>query len=136
MPIQNHPAVKANILSTELASIGDKTAWLALYAEDAILKDPVGMSMLEPSGEGHRGKAAIESFWDTVIGPSNIKLEVKQRIISGSHDCAVFQQVSNDMGNGKITVVDMIATYKVNDQGLIVEMHAYWNFDNLMAQML
>jgi hypothetical protein len=40
------------------------------------------------------------------------------------------------MGNGKITVVDMIATYKVNDQGLIVEMHAYWNFDKLMAQML
>jgi hypothetical protein len=131
----NHPAVKANILSTELASQGNKTAWLALYDDNAILKDPVGISMLEQSGNGHRGKMAIEQFWDLVIGPSNIELNVKKRIISGSHDCAVFQQVSNDMGNGKISTVDMIATYKVNDDGLIIEMHAYWNFDELMAQM-
>lgn len=132
---QDHPAVKANIQSTQLASEGNKQAWLALYAEDALLKDPVGISPLEPTGNGHRGKAAIEVFWDTVIGPSNISLSVKQRIISGPKNCAAFQRVVNDMGDGKTTEVDMIATYEVNNDGLIVEMCAYWNFDQLIEQM-
>ena len=35
----NHPAIKANMQSTELAQAGDKDAWLALYANDALLKD-------------------------------------------------------------------------------------------------
>ncbi len=132
---QEHPAVKANIQSTQLASQGNKQAWLALYADDALLKDPVGISLLEPTGEGHKGIAAIEAFWDTVIGPSNITLNVKQRVISGARNCAVFQTVVNDIGKGKTTEVDMIATYEVNDEGLIVEMCAYWNFDQLIEQM-
>ena len=132
----DHPAVKANIQSAQLASDGDKQAWLALYAEDALLKDPVGLSPLDPSGEGHKGKAAIEDFWDKIIGPSNISLNVKQRIISGPKNCAVLQQVVNNTGDGKETKVDMMATYEVNDEGLIVEMCAYWNFDQLIEQMV
>lgn len=132
---ENHPAVQANIQSTTLAAQGDKTGWLALYAENALLKDPVGISPLEPTGEGHKGKAAIERFWDTVIGPSNITLNVKQRIISGPRNCAVLQEVVNDMGEGKSTTVPMIATYEVNEAGLITEMCAYWDFDGLIAQM-
>lgn len=128
-----HPAIKANIASTTLASQGNKQGWLALYADDALLKDPVGISPLEPSGEGHKGKAAIEAFWDNIIGPSNISIEVKQRIISGPKNCAILQDVVNDMGNGKTTRVEMIATYAVNDEGLISEMHAYWDFDALMT---
>ena len=131
-----HPAILANQRSTELASVGNKEAWLALYADNAILKDPVGSSPLDPSGNGHQGKAAIAAFWDTIIAPSNIQLTVKQRIISGPKHCAVLQQVKNDMGNGKTTLVDMIASYEVNDEGLIIVMSAYWDFDNLMAQML
>lgn len=134
--LENHPALRANKLSTELASTGEKTKWLALYADDALLQDPVGTSPLDPSGKGHKGKKAIEAFWDSVIGPSNIQLSVKQRIISGPRNCAVLQQVTNDMGNGKSTVVDMIATYEVNNEGLITCMAAYWDFDDLMAQMV
>jgi len=136
MSDSSHPAIQANIQSTTLASQGDKQAWLNLYADDALLKDPVGTSPLEPSGEGHKGKAAIEGFWDTVIGPSNITLNVKKRIISGPKNCAVLQEVVNDMGDGKSTKVEMIATYEVNDAGLITEMCAYWNFDELLSQMV
>ena len=131
----DHPAIQANIQSTEFASQGKKAAWLALYAEDAILKDPVGISPLEPLGQGHQGKAAIEDFWNMIIGPANITLNIKQRIISGPLNCAVLQEVINDMGNGKITTIDMIATYAVNDAGLITEMCAYWNFDELISQL-
>ena len=132
----DHPAIKANIQSVQFAAQGNKAAWLALYAEDALLQDPVGISPLEPTGNGHKGKAAIEAFWDMIIAPSNISLNVKQRIMSGPLNCAVMQEVVNDMGNGKTTTVDMIATYAVNNEGLIVEMCAYWDFDALMAQMV
>jgi hypothetical protein len=45
------------------------TAWLALFAADAVVQDPVGQSPLDPVGEGHRGHDAIGRFWDTVIAP-------------------------------------------------------------------
>ncbi|CAA0094716.1 Steroid Delta-isomerase [BD1-7 clade bacterium] len=131
----DHPAIKANIQSVTLASEGNKDAWLALYADDAILQDPVGKSPLEESGTGHVGKPAIEAFWDTVIGPSNIQIHVKKRIPSGDRHCAVLQTAINDMGNDKTTEVDMIATYEVDDNGLIKRMSAYWCFDDLMKQM-
>ncbi len=111
-----HPALIANQKSILLAAEGNKDAWLALYAEDALLQDPVGISPLDPEGKGHHGKSAIEIFWDTIIAPANMTITIKQRIISGPFDCAVFQTVSNDLGNGKISQVDMLATYSVNEQ--------------------
>ena len=34
---------------------GRKDDWLALFAPDAIVQDPVGPSRLDPDGRGHRG---------------------------------------------------------------------------------
>lgn len=60
-------AIQANIQSITLAMKGDREGWLALYADDAVVKDPVGKSPFDTSGEGHKGKAGIAKFWDTVI---------------------------------------------------------------------
>ena len=130
-----HLAEKANIASVTLASSKQKQAWLDLYADDAVLKDPVGISPFDPEGQGHRGKAAIEAFWDNVIGPANMTINVIQRLSSGTHDCAVLQEAVNDLGNGQQTIVTMIATYRVNDEGKITAMSAYWDFDGLMQQL-
>lgn len=45
----------------------DREAWLALWADDAVVEDPIGVSPLDPEGHGHRGKEAIGRFWDEVI---------------------------------------------------------------------
>ncbi|MBK8287940.1 MAG: nuclear transport factor 2 family protein [Pseudomonadales bacterium] len=127
-------AVQANIQSITLAMKGDREGWLALYADDAIVKDPVGKSPFDASGEGHRGKAGIAKFWDTVIGPSNLTINVHTRIPSGSHSCAVHQTAINDMGKGK-TAVDMIAIYDVNAEGKITAMSAYWSWADMEAQL-
>ena len=47
----------------------DRSAWLALFADDAVVQDPIGPSPLDPGGGGHRGAAAIAaepevSVWD------------------------------------------------------------------------
>ena len=130
-----HPAILANCRSVAFASAGDKSAWLALYADDAVLRDPVGVSLLDPDGLGHRGKAAIATFWDNVIGPANISLTIQQQIISGDRHCAALQQVVNTLPNGEQTTVTMLASYAVDAQGLITEMSAYWDMQALLAQM-
>lgn len=130
-----HLAVQANINSIKYASQGDKEAWLALYDDNALVQDPVGISPFDASGEGHRGKAAIEAFWDTVIGPSNITITVAKRCPSGSHSCAVMQTAVNDMGNGIKTTIEMICVYEVNDAGKITRMSAYWDWDAMETQL-
>ena len=130
-----HLAVEANKKSIKYASEGNKEAWLALYTEDAMVADPVGVSPMDPSGEGHQGIAAIEQFWDTVIGPSNIDIRVDKRWTSGDYCCCVAQVARNDLGDGKYTDCDMLAVYEVNEQGLIIRMQAHWNFDDVMAQL-
>ena len=128
-------AVEANKKSIEYAMAGDKAAWLALYTDDAVVADPVGKSPMDPSGEGHRGRAAIENFWDTVIGPSNLDIRVNKRWTSGDYCCCVAQVARNTLDDGRYTDCDMLAIYEVNEDGLITRMAAHWCFDDVIAQL-
>lgn len=130
-----HLAVEANKKSIKYATEGNKEAWLALYTEDAVVCDPVGKSPMDPSGEGHHGKAAIEAFWDNVIGPSNVDITANKRWTSGDYCCCVAQVAKNDLGDGNFTECDMLAIYEVNEDGLITRMAAHWDFDNMMEQL-
>lgn len=130
-----HPAVQANMNSIKYAMAGDKDAWLALYTDDAEVADPVGVSPFDPAGAGHRGKAAIEKFWDTVIGPANLTITPGKRCPSGANTCAVPMTAVNDMGNGISTTVEMIAVYEVNDEGKITSMKAYWDWGVMESQL-
>ena len=80
-----HLAIRANMQSVALASQGDREGWLALYADDAVVQDPVGISPFDATGAGHRGKAAIAKFWDMEIGPSKLTINVHKRIPSGDY---------------------------------------------------
>lgn len=135
MTDEQHLAVKANKNSIKYAMEGNKEAWLALYTEDAVVCDPVGKSPMDPSGEGHRGKVAIEAFWDNVIGPSKLDIRVDKRWTSGEYCCCVAQVAHNDLGDGRITQCDMLARYEVNEDGLITSMAAHWDFDDMMEQL-
>jgi len=132
---KQHLAVEANKSSIKYAMEGNKEAWLALYTEDAVVCDPVGKSPMDPSGEGHRGKAAIEAFWDNIIGPSRLEIRVDKRWISGDYCCCVAQVARNELGDGKFTECDMLARYEVNEEGLITSMAAHWCFDDMMEQI-
>jgi ketosteroid isomerase-like protein len=130
-----HPAIQANIDSIRLASAGDRDGWLDLYADDAVVQDPVGISPFDATGAGHVGKEAIAKFWDDVIGPSNITLTVHKRIPSGECACAVHQTAINDMGGGAKTEVEMIAVYELNDAGKIKRMSAFWSWASMEQQL-
>ena len=52
-----HPARRAGVLSQRYVAAGERDKWLDLFAEDAVIQDPVGPSPLDPSGKGQVGKA-------------------------------------------------------------------------------
>ncbi len=132
--MNEHLAVQANIQSMKFAMEKNKSAWLNLFDENALVADPVGISPLDPTGQGHKGKAKIEAFWDTVIANGNVKLTATKRYTSGDFHCAVCIEGKNDMGFLE-TVIDMLVIYEVNAQGKIVSLRAHWNFDELMQQI-
>jgi len=52
---ENHPAVVAGRRSRELVAARDKDAWVANFAADGSVEDPVGPSMFDPDGVGFHG---------------------------------------------------------------------------------
>jgi steroid delta-isomerase len=128
-------AVQANINSMRNASLGNKSDWLALFRDDAVVRDPVGKSPFDAVGDGHKGIRAIESFWDTVIGPANLTLTPVKRYPSGDRHCAVEIRIENDLGNDLKTRMDMMVTYEVDGEGKIKELAAYWSWDEMTKQL-
>ena len=129
-----HPAITASENSAKFAMAKDKESWLGLFADDAFLADPVGKSILDPEGQGHRGKAAIERFWDNVIAKANVTLVASQRIAC-DNTCVAVLQATNDLGGGITTVIDMVGLYEVNAEGKLSSLKVYWDFDQLSAQL-
>ena len=70
-------AQELGFLSREYAVGKDKAKWLSLFAENAVVQDPIGASPLDPSGEGHKGLEAIEAFYDNVIANGDLIFEIK-----------------------------------------------------------
>ena len=68
-PNDDHPARAASQRSYSAVAKGDLAEWLTGYAEDAVIEDPVGPSMFDPEGAGHRGHAGISAFWEKAIAP-------------------------------------------------------------------
>ena len=68
-PNDEHPARSASQRSYSAVAKGDLDEWLTVYAEDAVIEDPVGPSMFDPEGKGHHGHDGIAAFWHQAIAP-------------------------------------------------------------------
>lgn len=133
-----HPARRAALLSREYVHSKNREGWLGLYAEDAIIQDPIGVSPIDPEGKGHRGQAAREAFWDNFIAPANINIDILDSYAAGSEVANhVIISVSIDMGEGKALQqkVHGVITYEVDDQGKLLALRAYWEIDDPRNQM-
>ena len=63
---------------------GRPGGWLALFADDAVVEDPIGPSAFDPEGRGHRGPAAIAAFYDNVIAANeSIRFDIRQSFLCG-----------------------------------------------------
>jgi ketosteroid isomerase-like protein len=127
-------ALEASRKSGKYVVEGNKQAWLDLFADDAIVQDPVGVSPLDPSGLGHHGKAAIEAFWNMAMPNGINSFDIRESHPSGD-SCANVVTLSNKLPDGSLITTDCVAVYTANDEGKIVSLRAYWDFSKLAAQI-
>ncbi|BBZ77911.1 hypothetical protein MANY_32480 [Mycolicibacterium anyangense] len=125
------PAHEAGRRSREAAMAHDKDAWLAVFADDAIVEDPIGPSHFDPEGKGHRGKDAISKFYDMAIAPSALSFHFEKTYQCGNEEANVGHIVIESAGYR--VVAEGVFTYRVNDDGKIVALRAYWELDAATA---
>jgi hypothetical protein len=130
----SHPAQSASIQSMKNVHAKNRAAWIALFAEDAVVEDPVGKSPLDPVGNGHRGHEAIGRFWDTVIAPGEVEMRVRESYPSGN-ECANVVTIVNRMAGGVEIAVDTVIVYRVDERGKLVSLRAYWDFAKVAGDL-
>jgi steroid Delta-isomerase len=110
----------------------DRAAFLANFAEDAVVEDPVGKSALDPVGRGHRGRAAIGAFWDAIIAPGSVRFAIERAIVCGD-EIANIGTIFNRMPDGREIGAEGVFVYRVSEAGKLVSLKAYWDFEKTMG---
>jgi len=93
------------------------------------VQDPIGPSPLDEGGTGHRGTAAIATFYDSVIAPNeSITFEIESSFLCGEEvaDVGVIRTVLP--GGRHVAIVQGVYTYRVNGAGQIAALRAYWEY--------
>ena len=106
----------------------DRDGWLGLFADDAVVEDPIGPSPLNPEGTGRRGKEAIAGFWDEVISMGEVRFAIRESYACGD-ECANVGRITTTLPDGNRSVVEGVYTYRVDDTGKLVALRAFWEFD-------
>lgn len=131
-PAGEHPARLAARRSMEAVHRKDKQAWLDNFAPEAIVEDPVGPSGFDPEGRGHRGRAAIEAFWERWIGPNRVLFDMRESY-AGGMEVANVGTITTVLPNGAAMVVNGVFTYRVDASGKVVALRAFWEPPRLKA---
>jgi steroid delta-isomerase len=131
---RQHPARDASIRSITCIENKDREGWLALWHAEGVIEDPVGPSPLDPEGGGHRGIAAITAFYDNVITTSTMRFHIRQSFACGN-ECANVGTITGRTVDGMTTRCELVMVYRVDDEGNIVSLRAFWEFDDLVEDV-
>lgn len=106
----------------ETLSNHDKDGWLALWADDAVLEDPVGVDTF-------RGIESLQTtFWKMVEDLSPMKLWLERDVIvCGNEAIAILQGVVTREGALQ-HVGPLVDHFTFNDAGKISMMRAFWKY--------
>ncbi len=134
-PNGDHPARAASQRSYSAVAKGDLEEWLTVYAEDAVIEDPVGPSFFDPEGKGHHGHEGIRKFWETAIAP----IEQFRFVIHDSHangkTCANVGTITTRFADGTLVDTDLVMVYTIHDDGRVASMRAFWEPERAMGTM-
>lgn len=107
----------------------DRQGWLALFAEDAVVEDPIGPSAFDPEGRGHRGLEAIAAFYDNVIAANeSIRFSIRQSFLCGD-EAANVGVIRITFAGGTAVEVDGIYIYRRSPESKIASLRAFWEPD-------
>lgn len=130
-----HPARAASHRSMAAVKAKDRAGWLALWAEDGCVEDPVGVSWLDPTGAGHRGKEAIGRFFDATIATlEGLRFEIVDSFAAGN-EVANVGTIHLHLPGGATGRCEGVFVYRVDDDGLLVSLRAFWEIERMTATM-
>lgn len=129
---RKHPAREMAIRSIDCVEQGDRKGWLSMWAEDGLIQDPVGVSPLDPHGQGHRGMESITAFYDNVIAVSDVRFSIRHSYACGN-ECANVGTITTRTGEGLVSRTELVMIYRLNDQGELASLRAFWEFEDTVA---
>jgi steroid delta-isomerase len=128
-----HPARLASRRSMDAVGRGARDEWVALFAEDGFVQDPVGRSPLDETGHGHHGRAAIGAFWDaTIASIERVEFELHDSFAAGD-EVANVATILAHLPGGMVMRTDGVFVYRINPDGLLHSLRAFWEWDRAMA---
>jgi steroid delta-isomerase len=132
-PDGDHPARRASQRSAATVARGVKEDWLALFAPDAVVEDPVGPSMFDPEGKGHHGHEGIGAFWDMAIAAvKRFHFTIEDSFANGD-SCANVGTITSILEDGTRVDTEGVFVYRVDEQGRITSIRAHWEVDRAMG---
>lgn len=135
-PSGDHPAQIMAQRSLDAVGRGDKDEWVnEIYAENAVIEDPVGPSIFDPEGKGHHGRDAIAAFWDMTIAPIQLfHFTIHDSFANGS-TAASFAKFDTTLADGSTASTDIITVHTIGEDGKIISMRAHWDMERTMASL-
>ena len=134
---ENNVAYQMSLKSREFLNTRDKEGWLGMWAEDAIIEDPIGPTVLDPDGQGHSTPEEREAFYDRNIANADIEYIIHDTYTSHL-ECAniVTLNVLMNIGGKKYSQqVNGVFCYACNEQGKLTALRGYWEFDEGAATL-
>ncbi len=138
------PVDRAALLATverspQAAAARDRTGWVGLFTADGRIEDPVG-------SRPHMGHEQIGRFYDTFIGPRDIKFHRDLDIVCGH---VVLRELELEVAMGPAVTMHIPAFLRydlkqhlqtdlreANGQWRIAQLRAYWELPAMMLQFL
>jgi ketosteroid isomerase-like protein len=130
-----HPARDAALRSYDAVLRKDKEGWLANFAVDGWIEDPVGPSMFDEEGKGHHGAEARAHFWDiTIATVARFEFEINDSFVC-ANECVNVGTIYTTLPSGHRAACEGVFHYTVDDEGKLRSLRAFWDLDRMMATL-
>ena len=131
VPLDRAHLLAAVERSPQAAAVHDRAAWVGLFTADGRIEDPVG-------SRPHVGNAEIGRFYDTFIGPRDIKFHRDLDIVFGA---VVLRDLELEVAMGPSVTMFIPAFLRydlreANGEWQIAALRAYWELPAMMLQFL
>jgi hypothetical protein len=131
VPLDREHLLAAVERSPQAAAAHDRAGWVGLFTGDGRIEDPVG-------SRPHVGHAQIGHFYDTFIGPRDVKFHRDLDIVFGT---VVVRDLELEvaMGSAVTMYIPAFLRYDLREaygQWQIAELRAYWELPAMMLQFL
>ena len=118
-------------MSAERIKAHDRDGWIALFADDAYVQDPVGPSVFDPEGKGHHGKEGVARFYDMAIAPNkDVTFEIHNSHLCGDEVANVVTLHITMADDSKVNL-DCVICYKRSPDDKIASLRAFWETANV-----